>query len=115
MIYDCTAPNAAHLTPPLKEIHMKKLFIALLFALPFMATPAFAAKSSVAATCKAEAAGLKGAERKASIAECKKRAAPEKKAKRAGNPKMAACSADFKATGKPGRERKAFMSDCLKK
>jgi hypothetical protein len=93
---------------------MKKMIIALLFALPFVATPALAAKSSVAATCKAEAAGLKGAERKASIAECKKRAAPEK-AKRTGNPKMATCSADFKATGKPSKDRKAFMKDCLKK
>lgn len=37
------------------------------------------------------------------------------KKKREGNPRMKACSAEFKATGKKSSERKAFMSECLKK
>ncbi len=37
------------------------------------------------------------------------------KKKREANPRMKACSAEFKATGKQKSERKAFMSECLKK
>jgi len=36
------------------------------------------------------------------------------KKKRAGNPRMKECAAEFKTTGKKSSERKAFMSECLK-
>jgi outer membrane lipoprotein-sorting protein len=41
------------------------------------------------------------------------RAAEPAAAPSAQNSRMAACSADFKATGKDGKERQSFMKDCL--
>lgn len=37
------------------------------------------------------------------------------KKKPQGNPRMKACSAEFKAMGKKSAERQKFMSECLKK
>jgi psiF repeat len=94
---------------------MKKIFAALLLALPLMVTPAFAADSpqkTKMASCNQDAAGMKGAERKAFMKSCLKKDGGD--AKPAKGAKMKACSADFKATGKPGKERRAFMKDCLK-
>jgi len=65
--------------------------------------------------CNKEAAGKKGAERKAFMKEClsakhevKQEAKPETQQE-----KMKSCNK--KATGKKGDERKAFMKECLSK
>jgi hypothetical protein len=60
------------------------------------------------ATCNKDAAGKKGAERKAFMKEClsaKKTVTQQEK--------MKTCNHD--ATGKKGAERKAFMKECLSK
>lgn len=58
------------------------------------------------ATCNADAAGMKGDERKTFMKTCLSAKKPTQQTK------MKTCNAD--ASGKKGDERKAFMKECLK-
>lgn len=97
---------------------MKKLLLALALALPLSAVSTLA--SAAGPTCAKQAAGLKGAEKKDFIAQCKKEQKAKKPAKPAKPPKatkankMAQCNADFKASGAAPTDRPNFMKECLK-
>lgn len=99
---------------------MKKLIATLLFAVPFIASPALAAdKPSKLSECRSEAKakGLKGQERKDFLKECmprKKAAKSERSPKQiAHQEKFKACNAEAK--GMKGAEHKAFIKECMKK
>lgn len=65
--------------------------------------------------CNKQAAGKKGAERKALMGSCLKgHAAAVPSARQAQHEKMKTCNADAKAKTLKGAERKTFMSTCLK-
>lgn len=96
---------------------MKKILLALALALPLSAVSTIA--SAAAPNCAKQAAGLKGAEKKDFITQCKKEQKAKKPAKKVG-PKaqkanrMAQCSTDFKSSGAAPTDRPNFMKECLK-
>lgn len=109
---------------------MKKLFAALLLALPLAATSAFAAtdgkttQNNKMKTCSADfkATGKPSGERKAFMSECLKKDSTAAKAadatsdkKATQQEKMKTCNADAKSGNKTGDARKAFMKECLSK
>ena len=94
---------------------MKKLAAALMFAMPFILTPAHAAteQQNRMTTCNKEAGDRKGDERKAFMKGCLSNKPKVSDAQKAQQEKMKACNAEAK--DKKGDERKKFMSECLKK
>lgn len=93
---------------------MKKLAMALLFAVPAFVSTAHAAteQQNKMGACNKEAAGMKGDERKAFMKECLSKPTASA-AQKAQQDRMKTCNAEAK--GKTGDERKQFMSQCLKK
>jgi hypothetical protein len=94
---------------------MKKLAAALMLAVPFAFTNAYAAteQQNKMATCNKEAGDKKGDERKAFMKECLSNKPKVSEAQKAQQEKMKSCNAEAK--DKKGDERKKFMSECLKK
>jgi len=103
---------------------MHKLFAALLLAMPLITTPALAqdkkdtspapAAAAPAATpsCKTQAEGKSGAERRAFMKDCR----AKKASARGGNQaKFGACSASLKGQKLPKAERSAKMKECMAK
>ncbi|MEY5029885.1 MAG: psiF repeat [Pseudomonadota bacterium] len=72
-------------------------------------------QAGVAFAADPVAAATKDAAKEAMTAAPAQAEGKQMKQKRAGNPRMKECSAEFKTTGKKSSERKAFMSECLKK
>ena len=107
---------------------MKKLLIALCFAVGFTSSAyakdekAPTAQQSKMATCNKDAGekALKGDERKKFMSECLKAKPAAEEGKAAADaakpmePKTAMGACNKAATGKKGDERKKFMSECLK-
>lgn len=97
---------------------MKRLILSLLFVLPVLSAPAFAAteQQNKMSSCNKDAGDKKGDERKAFMKQCLSKQ-PEKpkasEAQQAQRDKMKTCSAQGK--GKKGDDYKNFMSQCLKK
>lgn len=95
---------------------MKKLFAAIIIAIPFVAGSAYAqdkaptAQQSKMGACNKDAKGMKGDERKTFMKDCLKK---ESDGRKAQNEKMKSCNKDAK--GKKGPERKTFMKECLSK
>lgn len=92
---------------------MNKLLVAMLIALPLVATPTLAEEKKEnpqharMKACNQEAGDKKGPERKAFMSQCLK------DKKKAQNEKMKACNEEAK--DKKGAERKAFMKECMSK
>jgi hypothetical protein len=90
------------------------------FAILFLSSSAHAGAPAASApnttqqnkmvSCNADAAGMKGDERKAFMKTCLS-AKPAAPVKMSQQDKMKACNVD--ASGKKGDERKAFMKTCL--
>jgi hypothetical protein len=101
---------------------MHKLFATLLLILPLASAPALAqdkkdtspAAAAPAATpsCKTQAEGKSGAERRAFMKDCR----AKKASARGGNQaKFGACSSSLKGQKLPKAERSAKMKECMAK
>lgn len=95
---------------------MMREFVIVAAAAVVLSGPAWAANTPQQErmkTCNQQAAGKKGADRKAFMSACLKGETPVAAAPTTQQERMKACNQQ--AGDRKGAERKAFMSQCLKK